>query len=41
VYDCNDLDKCAYFVGVEWIKSFPAKDAYWEKGLRVNQNSAF
>lgn len=40
-FDCNDLEKCAYFVRVEWINKFPEEKAYWEKGLRANQNSAF
>lgn len=40
-FDCNDLEKCAYFVSVEWINTFPEEKAYWEKGLRANQNSAF
>jgi hypothetical protein len=40
-YDCEDIDKCAYFVRVEWIKTFSEVNAYWEKGLRANQNSAF
>jgi len=39
--DHEDLEKCEYFVRVEWIKTFPEEKAYWEKGLRANQNSAF
>ncbi|MGC9344690.1 MAG: hypothetical protein ACP5E3_18430, partial [Bacteroidales bacterium] len=39
--DTNDLEKCEYFVKVEWIRTFPEEEAYWEKGLRANQNSAF
>ncbi|MCF6270399.1 MAG: endonuclease NucS [Melioribacteraceae bacterium] len=37
----NDLEKCEYLVRVEWIKTKPEEKAYWEKGLRANQNSAF
>ena len=37
----DDLEKCEYLVRVEWIKTIPEEEAYWEKGLRANQNSAF
>lgn len=37
----DNLENCEYFVRVEWIKAVPEKDAYWEKGMRANQNSAF
>lgn len=37
----DDLEKCEYLVRVEWIKTLPEDQAYWEKGLRANQNSAF
>ena len=37
----DDLINCEYLVRVEWIKTIPEEDAYWEKGLRANQNSAF
>jgi len=37
----DDLDKCEYFVKVKWLKIVDEKDAYWEKGMRANQNSAF
>ncbi len=37
----DDLVKCEYFVRVEWIKTLQEENAYWEKGLRANQNSAF
>ena len=37
----NDLINCEYLVRVEWMKTIPENDAYWEKGLRANQNSAF
>lgn len=37
----DDLENCEYFVRVEWIKKVPEIQAYWEKGMRANQNSAF
>ncbi len=37
----DDPDMCEYFVKVKWLKTVPEKDAYWEKGLRANQNSAY
>ena len=37
----DDLEKCEYLVRVEWLKTKPENEAYWEKGLRANQNSAF
>jgi len=37
----DNLELCEYLVRVEWIKAIPEKQAYWEKGLRANQNSAF
>jgi hypothetical protein len=30
---------CAYFVRVEWLKTLPKSDAYWEKGMYANQNT--
>jgi hypothetical protein len=39
--DSDDLEKCEYLVRVEWLKTKPENEAYWEKGLRANQNSAF
>ena len=39
--DADDIDLCNYMVSVDWIKTVPAEKAYWEKGLRANQNSAF
>ncbi|MBA7550096.1 hypothetical protein ES705_42602 [subsurface metagenome] len=26
---------------VDWKKTIPEQEAYWEKGMRANQNSAF
>ncbi|MFW5795255.1 MAG: DUF91 domain-containing protein [Bacillota bacterium] len=40
-YEINNLDKCYYFVKIDWIKTNSVEDAYWEKGLRANQNTAF
>jgi hypothetical protein len=39
--DAYDAEKCEYLVRVAWIKTVPEDNAYWEKGLRANQNSAF
>ncbi|WP_448811720.1 hypothetical protein [Agromyces bauzanensis] len=33
-------DDAEWVVPVEWIRTVPQKDAYWEKGLFANQNSA-
>ncbi|WP_153730415.1 PDDEXK family nuclease [Sporosarcina obsidiansis] len=40
-HDLDDMEKCEYIVTVDWDKSYPIKDAYWTKGLRANQNSAY
>jgi PAS domain-containing protein len=37
----DDFELCEYFVRVEWVRTVSEKEAYWEKGLRANQNSAF
>lgn len=37
----ENLDQCEYLVRIDWIKTLNEEDAYWEKGLRANQNSAF
>jgi hypothetical protein len=37
----DNLETCEYLVRINWIKTIPEEDAYWEKGLRANQNSAF
>jgi hypothetical protein len=41
-YDRNaeDPDNCEYIVPVEWIKTAPVSEAYWETGMFANQNSA-
>lgn len=41
LHDLADLDKCEYVVGIEWTKTVPISDAFWVKGLRANQNSAY
>lgn len=40
-YKIDDLDDCFYFVKIDWIQTVDVKDAYWEKGLKANQNTAF
>lgn len=37
----DDPEKSEYLVRVEWIKTVTEEQAYWEKGMRANQNSAF
>jgi len=37
----EDNDMCAYVVGIKWIKVNEENNAYWEKGLKANQNTAF
>lgn len=39
--DVDDLEKCEYMVKVDWVKTVPENKAFWEKGMRANQNSAF
>ena len=39
--DSDDLEKCEYLVRIEWIKTNLESEAFWMKGLRANQNSAF
>lgn len=36
----DNLDLCEYLVRVEWIKTLPRDEAYWEKGLFANPNVA-
>lgn len=36
----DDSDKSEYLVRVEWLKTVPAEQAVWEKGMFANQNSA-
>ncbi len=37
----DDLEKCEYLVRIDWIKTEQESEAFWVKGLRANQNSAF
>jgi hypothetical protein len=37
----DNFEKREYLVRVTWIKTIPEEEAYWEKGMRANQNSAF
>ncbi|WP_066320529.1 hypothetical protein [Bacillus sp. FJAT-29814] len=41
LHDVDDPEKCEYIVKVEWVKTVPKEDAYWIKGLKANQNSAY
>ena len=36
----DDPDLCSYLVRVEWIKTVPREEAYWEKGLFAVQHTA-
>ena len=37
----QDLEKCEYLVRIDWIKTKNESEAFWVKGMRANQNSAF
>jgi len=39
-HDLEDPDKQEYVVRVEWEKTHPRNDAFWERGLFANQNTA-
>ncbi|MCA1011765.1 endonuclease NucS domain-containing protein [Halobacillus halophilus] len=41
LHDIDDYQKCEYLVGVQWIKTAPIEKAFWVKGLKANQNTAF
>ncbi|WP_222122605.1 hypothetical protein [Bacillus sp. FJAT-22090] len=41
LHDEDDTEKCEYVVKIEWEKHTLQGDAYWEKGLMANQNSAY
>lgn len=41
LHDIDDLEKCEYVVKIEWEKHTLQNNAYWEKGLMANQNSAY
>ncbi|MDR6221300.1 hypothetical protein [Deinococcus soli (ex Cha et al. 2016)] len=40
LHDLADDDQCEWVVGVKWLEELPASQAFWEKGLFANQNSA-
>lgn len=35
----DDPDTSEYLVSVDWVKTFPREQAYWEKGMYANQNT--
>jgi hypothetical protein len=39
-HDPEGSDRCEYVVRVEWLVAHPRTDAFWEKGLFANQNTA-
>jgi hypothetical protein len=39
-HDLDDPDKCEYVVPIDWLKTRPLEDAYWEQKLFANQNTA-
>jgi hypothetical protein len=39
--NADDFEKCEYLVRVNWKETRPEQKAYWDKGMRANQNSAF
>ncbi|WKU21118.1 endonuclease NucS [Priestia megaterium] len=41
LHDLNDNELCEHVVLVEWIKHVPKEKAFWIKGLKANQNSAY
>lgn len=36
----DDAELLEYLVRVEWLKTVPDQEAFWEKGMYANQNSA-
>ncbi len=38
--NANDPELCEYLVRIEWIKTFPRTQAYWEKGFFASQHTA-
>ncbi|MEM5018229.1 DUF91 domain-containing protein [Metabacillus indicus] len=40
-HDVEDLEKCEYVVKVKWLANVSKEEAYWVKGLKANQNSAY
>jgi|SRR5690625_255425 len=41
LHDKDNMENCEYVVKVKWEVTVPLKEAFWEKGLRANQNTAF
>jgi len=41
LHDLDDMEKCEYVVGIEWIITKSKESAFWISGLRANQNSAY
>ncbi len=39
-HDLDDPDRCEHLVRVDWLKTLPTEEAYWEKGMFANQNTA-
>lgn len=39
-HDLEDHEKCEYLVPIEWIKTVPQSERFWEPGLFANQNTA-
>jgi hypothetical protein len=37
--ELDDPERCEYLVRVEWLKTVPRDEAYWETGLFANQNT--
>jgi hypothetical protein len=37
--EIGDPDRCEYLVRVDWIKTVPRDEAYWEPGFFANQNT--
>jgi hypothetical protein len=38
--DPDKIDRCEYFVRVEWMQTHARSEAYWEPGFFANQNTA-
>ncbi|PEE40544.1 endonuclease NucS domain-containing protein [Bacillus pseudomycoides] len=41
LHDLDDNELCEHVVLIEWIKCIPKEGAFWIKGLKANQNSAY
>jgi hypothetical protein len=40
-HDLDNDELCEHVVRVEWLATVPKEKAYWTKGLKANQNSAY